>query len=173
MKRFSIIFLSLFLISSLIPLSYADSTFKVGVFDLQKVIRESKVVQEYRKTLLTEMEMKRKPLQEKQDSIRLIEERLKNEGKTISLEERRRLEDRRDRDIKEFQRLKEDFDMELRRIDRELYQKVVREVREIVKSIAEKDRLSIVFERLQAGIAYSEDSFDITKKIIEAYDEKK
>lgn len=173
MKRFPIIYLIIFLLSILIPSSNANPTLRIGVFDLQKIIRESKTVQEYRKTFLKDIEVKRKFLQEKQESIRAIEEKIKNEGKEISPEERIRLEGKRDREIKELRRLKEDFEMELRKIDHDLSQKVVREVREIVKNIAQREKLSIVFERLQAGIAYNEDSFDITQKIIEAYDGKK
>ncbi len=174
MKKLSIIYLLvLFIIGMWIPHPHAASPLKIGVFDLQKIMRDSKVIQEYRKTLGKEMEPKRKLLADKQDSVKLIEEKLKKDDKGISPDERKRLEERLAREAKELQRLKEDVNLELQKVDRELSQRALREISEIVKNIAQKEKFSIVFEKALAGIAYNEDSFDMTQKIIEAYDAKK
>jgi|SRR4030042_6513522 len=174
MKKLSIIYLLiLFIMGVWIPHPHAASTLKIGVFDLQKIKRESKVIQEYLKTLGKEMEPKRKLLAEKQDSIKLIEEKLKRDDKSTPPDERKRLLERHARESKEFQRLKEDFEIELQKIDRELSQRVLREIVEITRNFAQKEKYTLVFEKAQAGIAYSEDSVDITQKIIEAYDAKK
>ncbi len=174
MKRFSIIYL-LILGMMALGVSYlrAETSLKVGVFDLQRIMRDSKVIQEYRKTLGKEIETKRRLLAEKQDSVKLIEERLKKEEKGMPPDERKRLEERLAREARELQRLKEDVNMELQKIDRELSQRALREISEIIKNIARKEKYSIVFEKALAGIAYNEDSFDITQKIIESYDSKR
>ena len=49
------------------------------------------MIQEYLKTLGKEMEPKRKLLAEKQDSIKLIEEKLKRDDKSTPPDERKRL----------------------------------------------------------------------------------
>jgi Skp family chaperone for outer membrane proteins len=136
-------------------------------------MKDSKVIQEYRKTLGKEVEAKRRLLAEKQDSVRLIEEKLKKEDKGISIDERKRLEDSLSRELKELRRLKEDVNMDLQKIDQELSQRALREITEIIRNIAQKEKYTMVFEKSLAGIAYSEDSFDITQKIIDAYDAKK
>lgn len=152
---------------------YAASALKIGVFDLQKIMKDSKVIQEYRKTLGKEIETKRRLLADKQDSVKFIEEKLKKDDKGISPDEKKRLEERLAREAKELQRLKEDVNLELQKVDRELSQRALREISEIVKNIAQKEKFSIVFEKALAGIAYNEDSFDMTQKIIEAYDAMK
>jgi hypothetical protein len=70
-------------------------------------MRDSKVIQEYRKTLGKEIETKRRLLADKQDSVKFIEEKLKKDDKAISPDERKRLEERLSREAKELQRLKE------------------------------------------------------------------
>jgi len=174
MKKFLIIsFLSFFFSVFCISFLYAASPLKIGVFNLQKIMKDSKVIQEYRKTLGKETETKRRLLAEKQDSVRLIEEKLKKEDKGISIDERKRLEESLSRELKELRRLKEDVNMDLQKIDRELSQRALREITEIIRNIAQKEKFSIVFEKALAGIAYNEDSYDITQKVIEAYDSKK
>jgi outer membrane protein len=160
---------SLFYVSSL----YAAAVLKIGVFDLQKIMRDSKVIQEYRRTLGKEMEPKRKLLAEKQDSIKLIEEKLKRDDKSTPPDERKRLLERHAKESKELQRIKEDFETELQKIDRELSQRALREIIEITRNFAQKEKYTLIFEKAQAGIVYSEDSFDITQKIIELYDAKR
>jgi len=173
MKRF-LIFCFLIFAGSIFFVANLDAqTLRIGVFDMQRIMRDSKVIQEYRGTLGKEIEAKRKLLAEKQDSVRLIEERSKREDQGLSLDERKRLEERLARELKELQRLKEDIDMELRKIDRELSQRAIREINEIIREIAKKEKYSIVFEKAMAGIAYHEEPFDITQKIINLYDSKK
>ena len=173
MKRVVAICFLIFSVSIFFISSLDAQPLRIGVFDLQKIMRDSKVIQEYRKTLGKEIETKRRLLVEKQDSVRLIEEKLKKEEKGISPDERKRLEERLARELKELQRLKEDVDLELRKIDRELSQRALREITEIVKEISRKEKYTIVFEKSLAGIAYNEDSYDMTQKIIDSYDAKR
>jgi len=66
MKKPFLIFFLMFLISIFfISYLYAETILKIGVFDLQRILRESKVIQGYRKVLEKEIEAKRKLFEEK------------------------------------------------------------------------------------------------------------
>jgi Skp family chaperone for outer membrane proteins len=146
---------------------------KVGVFDIQKILRDSKKVQDYRIALEKEIAAKRKVLLEKQDAIVLIEEKLKKDGDKLKPEERVRLQDKHGNELKELKRLREDIDLELQKIDRELTRRAIAEISDVIKAMGDKENYSIIFEKTAAGVVYLKEVFDITQKITNAYDAKK
>jgi hypothetical protein len=79
-------------------------------------MRESKVIQGYRRTLEKEIEGKKKVLKEKEDSIKATEEKLKG----LTTDERKKAEQNLSTESKELKRLKEDITVDLKKIDREL-----------------------------------------------------
>jgi Skp family chaperone for outer membrane proteins len=145
---------------------------KLGVFDVQKIMKDSKVIQGYRQKLVEQIESKRKGFVDKQKGAMEIEEKLKKEGGKLSLEERKSLEEKLGNEAKELKRLKEDIDVELQKADRELAQKALAEIGDVIKQIYEKEGYTIIFEKSGAGIIRFRDSVDITDKIIKAYDKK-
>lgn len=155
---------------SLSPLSAEN--LKLGVFDIQKIMKESKTVEGYRNQMLQEVESKKKILSGKQESVRQIEERLKKEDKTLSLTERKSLEEKLTTEIKELRRMNEDIEAELRKRDSELTRKAFLEIQEIVKKIAEKEGYTVVFEKNSAGIVHLKNSVDITQTVISIYDKR-
>jgi outer membrane protein len=173
MKRFvSFCFFIFWITLFFVPHIHAQAL-KIGVFDLQRIMRDSKNIQSYRKVLGREIETKRKLFEEKQDSVRLLEDRLKRDDKTITPDERRRLGERLANESKELRRMREDLDADLQKIDRELSRRALKEIGDVINNLGKQDNYSMIFERTMAGIAYFRDSFDITQKIIDLYDAKK
>jgi len=151
--------------------SLSASALKIGVFDIQKIIRESKVVEGYRQRMGKEVESKRKVFIERQGSARQIEDKIRKNGR-IPPSERKSLEERLATEIKEIRRLREDIDIELKRLDIELTQRALKEIEEVIKEIAKKEDYTIVFEKNAAGIVHFKDAIDITSKIIAIYDKR-
>jgi outer membrane protein len=139
---------------------------KIGVFDVQKVMRESKKIDGYRQEFTKNIETKAKPLRDKESTAKLIEEKLIKEGGKITPSERRGLEEKLANETKEVRRMKEDLEIEIRKMDSELTQKALRDIGIVIKNIADKERYTIIFEKSAAGIVHFIDSMDITHKII-------
>ena len=139
---------------------------KIGVFDVQKVMRESKKIDGYRQELAKNIETKAKPLRDKESTARLIEEKLIKEGGKITPAERRGLEEKLANETKEVRRMKEDLEIEIRKMDSELTQKALRDMGIVIKNIADKEHYTIIFEKSAAGIVHFIDSMDLTNKII-------
>lgn len=148
----------------------STSSFKVGVYDMQRVMKESKVIREYRKIMEKEIEEKKKILAGKQEALIAIDDRLKKEGEKMPLAERRQLGEKLHQGLKELQRLREDLDIELQKKDRELGQRAMQEISKVVKAIGEREGFEIIFEKSAAGIAYLKGTHDITRQIIGQYD---
>ena len=137
---------------------------KIGVFDIQRIMKESKTIDGYRHELSKGIEAKRKPLTDKENSVRTLEERLRKEK--LSAADRRTLEEKLANEVKELKRLREDIDIELQRMDRELTQKAFRDIGGVVKNIADKENYTIIFEKNAAGIVHVKDTVDITGKVL-------
>ena len=139
---------------------------KIGVFDIQKIIKESKKIDGYRQEVLKNLESKKKPLRDKEEVVRLLEEKLKGDGQKLSLNERSAAEEKLANEVKELKRLKEDFDIAMQKMDREFTQKAFRDIGAVIRNIADTESYTIIFEKTGAGVAYLKDSLDITGKII-------
>lgn len=140
---------------------------KIGIFDLQKVMKESKTIEGYRQDVMKQIEAIRKPLKDREGSAMATEEKLKKEGEKLSVNERRVLEERLANDTKDIRRLREDVEAEVRKIDAQQTQKALGMIGGVVKDIAEKEGYTVIFERGAAGVVYFKDSIDITNKILQ------
>jgi outer membrane protein len=150
----------------------AAEPLKIAIFDLQKVIAESKTVDSYRQQLTKDTGAKNSLFSDKQNAIRQTDEKLQKDGTRLPVGERKSLEEKLKREMKELQRMKEDMELELKKADRELTERSLKEISKIVEQIYEKENYSIIFEKSRAGVIKFRNTLDITDQIIKAYDTK-
>lgn len=168
MKRLFVLSVSVFFIICFMGIQNVSAqALKIGVFEVQKVMRESKTIEGYRQDLMKQIEGKRKPLRDREESAKATEEKLRKEGEKLAANERRALEEKLANDAKDVRRLREDFEIEVRKMDTQLAQKALGTISGVIKNIAEKEGYTVIFERSAAGIAYFKDTVDITGKIIQ------
>lgn len=173
MKRnCSILFILMFALFFTALSVQAAETLKIGIVDLQRVIAESKTVDNYRKKLGKDVEAKNSLLSDKQNAAAQIEEKLKKDGSKLQTGERNSLEEKLRREMKDLKRMKEDMEHDLKKADRELTEKSLKGINMIVEQIYEKENFSIIFEKNAAGVVKFKNALDITDKVIKAYDAK-
>ncbi|HOJ71355.1 MAG TPA: OmpH family outer membrane protein [Syntrophorhabdaceae bacterium] len=141
-------------------------TLNIGVFDLQKIIRESKTIEGYRQEIAKSIEEKTRPIKAKEESLRAMEDRFRRQIQNLSVDERRDWEEKIANEVKEIKRMREDLDIQIRKMDRDLTAKANKEIDTILKNIAERENYTIIFERNAAGIVHLKDTVDITDKIL-------
>jgi len=139
---------------------------KIGVYDSNRIFKESKTVAGYNAELSKSIEAKRAVLTQKETALRQLVEKLRKEGATMSPADRKTLEGKVLADDKELKRLREDVEQELRRVQAELRQKAFVDINQAVKQIGEKEGYSIIFDVNGSTIAYFKDTMDITGKLI-------
>ncbi len=173
MKRnYSVLFIIAFALFFAAPLVQAAETIKIGIFDLQKVIKESKTLDRYRQQLGKDAETKSSLFSGKQNAARQTDEKLQKEGPRLKVGERKLLEEKLVKEMKELQRMKEDMELELKKADRDLTERSLREINMIVEQIYEKENYSIIFEKSAAGVIKFRNTLDITDKVLTTYDTK-
>lgn len=173
MKRnCSVLFVLAFALFFAAPSVQAAETLKIGIFDLQKVLTESKTIDSYRQKLGKDAEAKNSLFSDKQNAARQTDEKLKKEGLRLPAGERKSLEEKLQGEMKELQRMKEDMELELKKADRELTERFLKDINMVVEQIYEKENYSIIFEKNRAGVIKFRSTMDITDKVIKAYDKK-
>jgi len=140
---------------------------KLGVFDIQRIMKESKTVSSYRQEFMKTIESKRKPLLDKEAFIKAIEEKIKKDGSSLPPGDRKAIEEKLANEIKEARRMKEDFDAEAMKMDRALAQKTFSQIDAIIRKINEQENYTIIFEKTAAGIVHFKNTVDITGRILE------
>ncbi len=170
MKKKVAVFLGMFLCAVLFgPLASAwAAPLKIGIFDIQEIMRTSKVTRGYAKALREDINAKKKALQDKAAELKRLEDKLKSsKGMTASA-----LAQLRDEIVIKASDLKHDQNdmaLEVRQMNQNLTQKALREIGGIITQIAKKGKYSIIFEKRAAGVVYFTKAVDITPQIISDY----
>ncbi len=169
MKRFfilTVIFIGIMqLLSSAVVLA-ADV--KIGVIDIQRIMKESRAAKNARAVFFKDVEQKRKLFNDKQNEVQAMEEELKTKGKDMTPQARKEKTDNLADEIKELKRLRSDLEEELKKKDRELTQRLLSEISVIVGEYQKKENYTIILEK--RSVVASDEAIDITDKIIKLYD---
>ena len=148
----------------------SEGSNKVGVFDMQRIIRESKAGQKARVTFEKELAERRNILVKKEKELRGFQQELR-ESKGLEPAERREKEKQLAKDLKELRRLRADLEEELKNMDKELTLKLLKDVIVVVKAIGQKEKFSVIFQK-SPNMIYIDEAIDITSKVLKRYDTK-
>jgi len=145
-----------------------DPVVKVGVIDMQRIMRESKAAKNAQALFRKDLDAKGGVLAAKQQEIRVMEEELKAADPRLADEARRQKADKLTREVRDLKLLTADMETELKRRDTELTQKIVADVIRVVKAHAKKENITLVFDR--SAVVALDEAVDITGTIIQLYD---
>jgi outer membrane protein len=172
MKRFWI-FAIAFVIGSLpaVPVMAAaakDAPLKIGVIDIQKIMRESKAARNAQDLFRKDLEAKRAILAAKEKEVRDIETELKGSDSKLTPAGRQDKNEKLAQEVKELKRLGADLEEELKKRNTELTKKLLGEIMQVVKGLQKSDGFSLILER-NAVVAVDE-AIDVTDRVIKLYD---
>ncbi len=144
---------------------------KFAYIDLQKVMIESEKGKEARKSLADELEKRKKELTQKQDELQKMKDSLEKQAALITPEARADKEKQYQARLKDYQRISTDYQTELQQRDQEFTQKILKDLEELIKTLGENEKYTVILEKTQGGILFASPSVDITDKVIAAYNE--
>ncbi|MGC8808737.1 MAG: OmpH family outer membrane protein, partial [bacterium] len=105
--------------------------------------------------------------------VNYIKEELEKSGLVMRESVRREKEREYQTKLRDFQRLQTDYQDELRRKDRELTEKILRDLETIIKKIGEEGKYTIILEKNQPTILYISSALDLTEEVIKRFDQQK
>jgi outer membrane protein len=149
--------------------AYAADVAKIGVVDFQKVLEISsagKAAQAKIKEKGKEMEAQ---LKKKGGEIEEAKKKLEREALVMNKEMRMEKEREIRIDINDFKALQRKYMSDFKNFEKNLVQKIQRDVTEIVKNIGSSEGFLLIVEKREGGIVYYPSSLDITDAIIKQY----
>ncbi len=154
-----------------IPSVLLAQTLSVVYVNLQKVMLDSDKGKEAKNALTGEAEKLKKSLDNKQNELQKMKDAIEKQGATITAEARAEKEKQYQAKLKDYQRLYNDYQTELQQKDAEFTQNILKDLEEVVKTLGERDKYTIILEKNQAGILFASPTVDITNKVITLYNE--
>jgi len=155
----------------LLPLKLLCQVSNIVYVDLQRVMVESEKGKEARKALTDEAERLKKNLDARQEELQKMKDAAEKQGPMITPDARADKDKQYQAKLKDYQRLANDYQAELQQKDGEFTQKILKEIEEVIKSMGEKEKYSLILERSQGGILFATPTLDITNKVIGLYNE--
>ncbi|MDD5168951.1 MAG: OmpH family outer membrane protein [Syntrophales bacterium] len=144
---------------------------KIGIIDMQRIIRESKVANAARAKFQKEMAEKDAQLTAKMKDVQKQEEELTRLDPNTPEATRRQKTEKLKFSGRELNNLRQDLQEEVKRKDMEMARNFYSEILQIIQGFAMKERYAIIVDRI--NVVTAEESLDITDKIIKLYDAQK
>ncbi|OGW45133.1 MAG: hypothetical protein A2Y66_04865 [Nitrospirae bacterium RBG_13_41_22] len=165
------IVLLLFIISVLpVSLQAADS-FKFGSVDLQKALDESETGKKAKSDLESLRASKQSLIDEKGKAVDKMKGDIEKQASVLSAEARKTKEDELEKVVREYQRIVQDSQAELKKKEADLTNTIIREIVEIIEKIGTEEGYTFIIEK--GTVPYSNKSIDITDTIIKKHNESK
>lgn len=151
--------------------SYPSEQIKIGVLDVQKILNESDVGKKAKSDLEALIKLKQVNIDEKGKAIEKLKNEMEKQASVLSPEAKRNKEDELEKLIREYQRLVQDSQSEVKKKETELTDLILKEIYELVNKIGDEEDYSLILE--QGVVVYSDNALDITENVLKKYNESK
>jgi outer membrane protein len=148
-----------------------DGNMKIGVIDIQRIMRESKAVKKVRDSFQQEVQAKKETMSAKEKEVKNLEEEFKSAKAKLPAEALKEKGEQLAKEGKELKRLRDDLTEELKKENSELTRKVIGEIVATAKDLLKKEHYAVILER--NSVVAAGETVDITDELIKLYDGKK
>ncbi len=155
------------------PALAAEAAMKIGLVDLFKAVNESEQGKKAKTELESMIKVKQDNLEEKGKAIEKLKAELDKQGGVLSGEAKRAKEEEMERLTREYQRAVADSQNDVRKKEGELTGRIVKDLKDVVAAIAQEDQYTLIIEKAEGLILFSDKGLDITDKVIKRFDESK
>ena len=162
----------LFCMLALLPVaSYAADASKLAVVDIQKVLNDSEAGKKAKTDLETLIKSKQAHIDEKGNTIEKMKIEIEKQASVLSADARKAKEDEMEKMIREYQRLVQDSQAELKKKEGELTEAILKQINELVIKIGKAEGYTIIMEK--GTVVYADTQMDITDTVIKNFDDLK
>lgn len=169
MKRIAVFaFMILF---SLSLTAYASEV-KIAVVDLQKALNESEGGKNAKKSLEELIKSKQSVIDEKGKEIEKLKDEIDKQSAVLSKEALQKKQDELDKKMREYRRLVQDSQDEVKKKESELTAEILKDLKKIIEKIGEEENYSLILEKAKGVVLFHDKAIDITDKVIERYNQE-
>ena len=150
------------------PAGAALAQGKIGVVQIERIVRDSAPALRAQKKLETEFAKREAELAKVSDGLKRMQDELEKDGVTMSESARRNKERDFNDQSREFQRKQREYREDVNQRRNEELGQVIEQANRIIRQIAESEKYDIIFQEA----AYANPRIDITDKVIKAMEGK-
>jgi outer membrane protein len=150
------------------PASGALAQGKIGVVQIERIVRDSAPAVRAQKKLEAEFARREAELTKQGDVLKRMQDELEKDGVTMSEAQRRNKERDFNDQSREFQRKQREYREDVNQRRNEELAQVIDHANRVIRQIAEAEKYDIIFQEA----AYANPRIDITDKVIKAMEGK-
>jgi len=151
--------------------SHAADVVKFGAIDIQKVLNESETGKKAKSDLEGLIKSKQSTIDEKGKAIEKLKADIEKQASVLSADARKNKEEDLEKSVREYQRLVQDSQAEIKKKEAELTETILKDIKELVEKTGEAEGYALILEK--GMVLYSNKGIDITDTILKKYDESK
>jgi outer membrane protein len=165
---------NIFLITGLVLLIFVwtNTSFaadKIGFINMQQIIQCSaagkKAAEDFKKFL----EKKQEGIKAAENEVKKLKDELDKQGAVMTASARSDKEAAYQRKMRDYQILVDDTNKELQKRDQEYSQKLIPEILKVVRTIAEREKYTLILDISTMPMPYHDKANDISRKVIEDF----
>ncbi|MBM4137555.1 MAG: OmpH family outer membrane protein [Nitrospira sp.] len=151
--------------------AFAADGVKIGCIDFQKVLNESEAGKKAKSDLEVLIKSKQTVIDEKGRAIEKMRGDIEKQVSVLSAEAKKGKEEEHEKLLREYQRLVQDSQAEVKKKEFDLTDEIIKEIREMVEKIGQEEGYALIVEK--GMVLFSNKDFDITDAVIKKYNELK
>jgi outer membrane protein len=142
---------------------------KIGFINMQQIIQGSaagkKAAEDFKKFL----EKKQEGIKAAENEVKKLKDELDKQGAVMTASARSDKEAAYQRKMRDYQILVDDTNKELQKRDQEYSQKLIPEILKVVRTIAEREKYTLILDISTMPMPYHDKANDISRKVIEDF----
>jgi outer membrane protein len=151
--------------------SRAADVVKFGSIDVQKVLNESESGKKAKTDLEVLIKTKQSTIDEKGKAIEKLKADIEKQASVLSADARKNKEEELEKSVREYQRLVQDSQAEIKKKEAELTDTILKDIKDLVEKTGETEGYALILEK--GMVLYSNKGIDITDTILKKYNESK
>ncbi len=157
------------LVLALVPGLVLAGDFKAAYVDLQRAVQEVDEGRAAMARLKSVVDAKQKNLEKEQEQLKKEKESFEKQAATMSDEARTKLGQELSKKLYDFQQRFEAGRAELAGLERKELSAIAPKMEALLGQLAQKEGLTMVFDKSSSGLAWAPASLDLTNELIRAY----
>jgi len=146
---------------------------KVACVDLQKALNLSKAGKLAKQEISEKVKKYEAEFKSKQDDVLKLKSELEKQAVLLSDSAKAQKERDYQQNVKELQRFQKDVKDELQQRDADHTKRILNELLEILQKLGKDGGYTMILERNEGAVVYSNPAIDLTDELIKAYDASK
>jgi outer membrane protein len=140
---------------------------KIGVIEVQKIVQESAIGKESLARVQKVQQAKQEDLQKRQKELRDMEQKIQDQGKSLSEDAMEKLQKDYQSKALDLKRFQDDAQRELEESQRKELGELEKRIMPVINEVAREQGYSLVFNKFNSGLLFADDkAVDLTDAVI-------